>query len=201
MKIKLIAACFAATATLAAPAVAGVNIVDGDTFTIDGQIIRIENIDTPESYHPRCEAELAKALDAKERLRQILGSGEVSVRPIGQDRYGRILAKVFAGGINVGKTLISEGHALPYRSGASAKLDRLQVWCGASAALEDVWDGSAEPLTVVAERKKRSDEQADVRAPFPNCAAARAAGAAPVYAGDPGYQPKLDRDRDGVGCE
>ena len=37
--------------------------------------------------------------------------------------------------------------------------------------------------------------------PFPNCSAARAAGAAPVYAGTPGYGPWLDRDHDGVGCE
>ena len=37
--------------------------------------------------------------------------------------------------------------------------------------------------------------------PFPNCAAARAAGAAPVRQGDPGYSRRLDRDGDGVGCE
>jgi Excalibur calcium-binding domain len=36
---------------------------------------------------------------------------------------------------------------------------------------------------------------------FPNCAAARAAGAAPVRAGQPGYARHLDRDGDGVGCE
>ncbi|MEN3974783.1 excalibur calcium-binding domain-containing protein [Emcibacter sp. SYSU 3D8] len=36
---------------------------------------------------------------------------------------------------------------------------------------------------------------------FSNCAAARAAGAAPVRAGDPGYGKHLDRDGDGVGCE
>ena len=36
---------------------------------------------------------------------------------------------------------------------------------------------------------------------FRNCAAARAAGAAPVRQGDPGYGPHLDRDNDGVGCE
>jgi len=36
---------------------------------------------------------------------------------------------------------------------------------------------------------------------FPNCAAARAAGAAPVRRGQPGYAPHLDRDNDGVGCE
>lgn len=36
---------------------------------------------------------------------------------------------------------------------------------------------------------------------FPNCSAARAAGAAPVRAGDLGYARHLDRDGDGIGCE
>ncbi|GFG53903.1 calcium-binding protein [Mycolicibacterium agri] len=36
---------------------------------------------------------------------------------------------------------------------------------------------------------------------YKNCAAARAAGAAPVMEGDPGYGPHLDRDGDGIGCE
>jgi hypothetical protein len=36
---------------------------------------------------------------------------------------------------------------------------------------------------------------------YQNCAAARAAGAAPVRRGTPGYGPHLDRDSDGVGCE
>lgn len=36
---------------------------------------------------------------------------------------------------------------------------------------------------------------------YKNCSAARAAGAAPVFAGQPGYGRHLDRDGDGVGCE
>ncbi|NQH33217.1 excalibur calcium-binding domain-containing protein [Streptococcus suis] len=36
---------------------------------------------------------------------------------------------------------------------------------------------------------------------YPNCKAARAAGAAPVYQGQPGYGSHLDRDGDGIGCE
>jgi hypothetical protein len=38
-------------------------------------------------------------------------------------------------------------------------------------------------------------------AAFANCTAARAAGAAPVRRGDPGYGTHLDRDGDGIGCE
>jgi hypothetical protein len=36
---------------------------------------------------------------------------------------------------------------------------------------------------------------------FKNCDAARAAGAAPLHRGDPGYRSELDRDGDGVACE
>ncbi|MCC2972140.1 excalibur calcium-binding domain-containing protein [Massilia sp. IC2-476] len=39
------------------------------------------------------------------------------------------------------------------------------------------------------------------QAVFANCAAARAAGAAPVRIGEPGYGAHLDRDGDGIGCE
>lgn len=36
---------------------------------------------------------------------------------------------------------------------------------------------------------------------YANCTAVRAAGADPIYEGDPGYSYKLDRDKDGVACE
>jgi excalibur calcium-binding domain-containing protein len=36
---------------------------------------------------------------------------------------------------------------------------------------------------------------------YPNCAAARADGVAPLYLGQPGYRAPLDADGDGVACE
>ncbi|MFJ1913459.1 excalibur calcium-binding domain-containing protein [Streptomyces sp. NPDC088147] len=36
---------------------------------------------------------------------------------------------------------------------------------------------------------------------YANCTAVRAAGADPIYSGDPGYGSHLDRDGDGVACE
>jgi hypothetical protein len=44
------------------------------------------------------------------------------------------------------------------------------------------------------------------RAPQPNdywggCNAARAAGTAPIYRGEPGYRPEMDGDGDGLACE
>lgn len=49
-------------------------------------------------------------------------------------------------------------------------------------------------------------EPAPATAPAPaayyrNCGEAKAAGAAPLYLGSPGYRSDLDRDGDGVACE
>lgn len=41
----------------------------------------------------------------------------------------------------------------------------------------------------------------DASVTYANCDAVRAAGKAPIRAGDPGYSYKLDRDQDGIGCE
>lgn len=36
---------------------------------------------------------------------------------------------------------------------------------------------------------------------YKNCSEVRAAGAAPILQGQPGYRSALDRDNDGVACE
>jgi len=36
---------------------------------------------------------------------------------------------------------------------------------------------------------------------YRHCADARAAGAAPIYRGQPGYREELDADSDGIACE
>lgn len=50
-----------------------------------------------------------------------------------------------------------------------------------------------------AEQQQAQQQQASTY--YPNCTAAKAAGAAPLYRGQPGYSTKLDRDGDGVACE
>ena len=53
--------------------------------------------------------------------------------------------------------------------------------------------------TVVPETTEVPDSGGSVY--YANCSAVRAAGADPIYAGQPGYSRKLDRDGDGVACE
>ena len=48
---------------------------------------------------------------------------------------------------------------------------------------------------------RQVQQQAPSSVYYKNCTAARAAGAAPIYRGQPGYRPELDRDGDGIACE
>jgi hypothetical protein len=61
--------------------------------------------------------------------------------------------------------------------------------------------GAQPPSTNAFAPNQRLAADQDAAVYFANCSAARAAGAAPVRRGDPGYARHLDRDGDGVGCE
>ncbi len=94
-------------------------VVDGDTFWLDGEKIRIADIDTPETHPARCahEAELGDA--ATKRLQDLLNAGPFSLQSTlrDTDRYGRKLRVIVRGGQSLGDTLVSEGLARPYAGG------------------------------------------------------------------------------------
>ena len=105
-------------------------IIDGDTFAIGSERIRILNIDAPESRGSHCERELVMGLRAKERLASLLRNDWVTVARSGEDRYRRTLARVYVGGTDVGQVLVREGLALPWQDGPEARAARQRHWCG-----------------------------------------------------------------------
>ena len=83
---------------LSSPVHAATILIDGDTIDVDGERIRIFQIDTPETFRPRCEAELVLGLKAKARMRELLDSARpLTIVREGYDRWGRTLAYVLAG--------------------------------------------------------------------------------------------------------
>lgn len=97
---------------------------------------------------------------------------------------------------------------------AAAQAAADQVAAAASAAAQAEADRVAAEAVAQAEAARQAKTLADQQeaqrnapansAPsggYANCAAARAAGAAPVYRGEPGYAPRLDGDDDGIGCD
>ena len=65
--------------------------IDGDTLVCNRQKVRLTNVYAAELNQPGGYA-------AKRRLQLIVSSGEVVLRPYGQDRYGRTLAEVYVNG-------------------------------------------------------------------------------------------------------
>lgn len=57
------------------------------------------------------------------------------------------------------------------------------------------------PAPVIEQPVPAAPAPAPARVYYANCSEARAAGAAPIYEGQPGYSRKLDRDGDGIACE
>lgn len=99
-------------------------VVDGDTFYIGGEKVRIAGIDAPETHPPRCAYEAKLGNEATEKLHALLNSGAVTMTSINRDRdvYGRLLRNVAVGGQDVGEAMISAGVAREYGRGRRS-------WC------------------------------------------------------------------------
>lgn len=99
-------------------------VVDGDTFWIDGEKIRVADIDAPETHPSRCAAEARLGNAATERLQALLNAGPVTLAPADRDtdRYGRKLRVVMRGGQSLGEELVKEGLARPW-------VGHREPWC------------------------------------------------------------------------
>ena len=129
MRQLLIATALALLTVPSAVAADGLRVVDGDTIHLNGMPIRLLHIDTPETWSPRCQRELELGMVATKRLEELLDGHEVTYQATGYDRFGRVLARVYADGVDVSEVLLREGHALPYVPGPHAKAKRLATWC------------------------------------------------------------------------
>lgn len=97
-------------------------IYDGDSLRCDGERIRIMNIDAPElPRSPKCArgrtgwCDHQKGYQARDALTAFVGSGRVTVKRAGADRFGRTLARVSVNGRDAGEYLVSLGLARPWR--------------------------------------------------------------------------------------
>lgn len=99
-------------------------VVDGDTFRLAGEKIRIADIDTPELHPARCAYEQALGEAAKQRLLDLLNTGPFELKSIDRDtdRYGRKLRVVTRNGRSLGDVLVTEGLARTWEG-------RRRGWC------------------------------------------------------------------------
>ena len=118
--------------------VALVDCIDGDTCRFDfteshpvlgrvtfhDHVVRFADVDTPESYRPRCEREREMGERAKARTKSVLrAAAHIEVQIITIGKYGRLIGHVLADGRDVSALLIAEGLGRPYHGG------KREGWC------------------------------------------------------------------------
>ena len=188
--------------------------MDGDSLDMAGIVVRLHGVDAPE-LNQTCAREgqsWACGKEASAKLAQLVNGAELRCEQRDVDDYDRIVASCTARQIDLGQAMVEAGLAvaLPQFSdrylGAEARAKALKLGIWSSDFQKPADYRAANP------RAHRPKPQASaVRRPtassapsgiyYRNCNAAWAAGAAPLYRGQPGYRPEMDGDGDGVACE
>ena len=122
-------------------AVTGIRVIDGDTIGFMGgkPNARLVGFNAPETADAKCEIERQLGQRAKDRLRELVNAGGISVQYVacscppgtqGTDacNYGRDCARLRSNGRDVANILVSEGLAERYVCGASS-CPRRRNWC------------------------------------------------------------------------
>jgi micrococcal nuclease len=207
------------------------DVVDGDTVILNtGQTVRIIGIDSPETQAPNQPVE-CWGPEAAEFARQTLLNQPVTLiadpTQDAVDRYGRVLSYILlADGRDFSVLAAEGGHARAYMYGAVAPQRFVAITAAESRARTaglGLWGSAcaAPPPTPVPVPDPAPNRNPAVGVPdtpyvppapdpaprkpatvsFKNCTEARAAGAAPIRRGEPGYASHLDRDNDGIACD
>jgi endonuclease YncB( thermonuclease family) len=99
-------------------------VIDGDTFRLNGEKIRVAGIDAPEIHPSHCAREEELGQRAKLRLLELLNAGGFALEPVesDHDKYGRSLRRVTRDGTSLGDVLVKEGLARAWDG-------RRHPWC------------------------------------------------------------------------
>lgn len=133
-------AAFLAAVLHAAPAFAYqakvVGITDGDTVTVldsaqQQHKVRLAQIDAPEHDQPY-------GPKSKQALSNLVFGKTIEVEPVTTDRYGRTVAQLEAGSVDVNREMVAEGAAWAYRQYLTDQ-SYLQTEAEAKAARRGLW--------------------------------------------------------------
>jgi endonuclease YncB( thermonuclease family) len=177
-----------------------VGITDGDTLTIlmDSKQykIRLAEIDTPERNQPY-------GSKAKDVLSDLVFNKEVKAEVQDVDRYGRYVARIYVGELDVSREMVRLGAAWVYRQYLRDK-SLLEVEAGAKVAKRGLWS-LPEAQKIPPWEWRRGARQSNIEMPE-GCEAKRycremtSCQEAQHYLNQCGIS-SLDGDRDGLACE
>lgn len=214
-KATMIAVLALQPAGLAAQDISGVaRASDGDTLTILGISVRLFGIDAPELAQNCTRGGTAWACgkEAADRLAALVAEGPTRCEQRDTDVYGRPVSICYRGSVDLSAAMVDAGLAIalsdftPFYDARErrARDARIGLWGGefqrpsayrGNNPARPVGDVHDAPVPRLMPAPRRSGVY------FRGCNEARAAGAAPILRGQPGYRPGLDGDGDGIACE
>jgi endonuclease YncB( thermonuclease family) len=111
-------------------------VVDGDSLDFEGGRVRLEGIDAPEWDQTCSRAGTGYPCGrvAREALSRLIAGRLVSCEGSGRDRYGRLLARCTAGGVDLNRRMVEAGWAVAYGgyddAEAAAERNGSGLWAG-----------------------------------------------------------------------
>jgi len=117
--------------------------IDGDSLRVGNQEIRLYGIDAPE-FTQSCSRDGQRwhcGKSAADQLTKLIGGQLVSCSSMGQDEFGRTLARCRAGEVDLNRTMVATGYALAYRR---YSMDYVSAEDSAKLAKRGIWSGSFE---------------------------------------------------------
>lgn len=129
--------------TAAGPAT---SVVDGDTFVMGSERVRLWGVDAPEGRQV-CQDGQGRAFRcgdvARQRLIALIGGRLVDCRERDRDGYGRMVAQCRTGGVDLGEALVRAGWAVEYRQFSRGAYTAAET--EARRARRGLWAGRFEP--------------------------------------------------------
>jgi endonuclease YncB( thermonuclease family) len=212
--VVLVAACALLSPAPAQDVSGPARASDGDTLNLTGIPIRLHGIDAPELAQSctRGGVSWACGREAADRLAVLVAGKSVRCEQRDIDDYGRTVATCRVGGIDLSAAMVDAGLAiaLPHFTTAyvaneeRARERRLGIWAGEFVRPSDYRAAHPMPRAKAvpqAPPRQSYSPPASSGVYYRGCNEARAAGAAPLYRGQPGYRPEMDGDGDGIACE
>lgn len=110
------------------------NLVDGDSFKISGDEVRLKGIDAPEGRQMcrRNGRDWDCGNASRDALKRLIAGRPVRCDGVERDQHGRALAFCKAGNVELNRAMVAQGYAVAYGSfrqeQAAAKRDKLGIW-------------------------------------------------------------------------
>ena len=183
------------TTTSTPPPVTVESVVDGRTVVLSSGVeVQVSGLAAPGECWAASATDFATKTLVGKAVQTVTGSSAEAV----------VSSLQLVGGRDYATLAASEGVARAV-AGADAAIKTAEAV--AKTAARGFWGPSCggldvKPAPVAPQPVAPQPEPAPApSAYYANCAAAKAAGAAPLRRGQPGYRAGLDRDNDGVACE